>query len=74
VRPDKVLIARCGSLDRASDIVFDRERRQMAKKAYKCFKCGKLYDDEQSAIKCHNAPIQKVVKTEGAPKPRFLGN
>lgn len=46
----------------------------MAKKLYKCFECGRLYKDEQSAMKCHNAPIQRIVETEGKQKPRFLGN
>lgn len=46
----------------------------MAKKLYKCFACGKMYEDEQSAGKCHNAPIQHIVKQEDRPKPRFLGN
>jgi len=45
----------------------------MQKKLYKCFACGKLYEDEQSAIKCHNAPIQKVLEDESRKKPRFLG-
>lgn len=46
----------------------------MDKRLYKCFMCGKLYDDEQTAAKCHNAPVQLVVQKEGMPKPRFLGN
>jgi len=46
----------------------------MAKKLYKCFECGKLFNDEQSAMKCHNAPIQRILVTEGKKKPRFLGN
>lgn len=50
-----------------------KERQEMDKKLYKCFECGKLYEDEQSAIKCHNAPIQLIVRKEGAKKPRFLG-
>ncbi|MCU0851826.1 MAG: hypothetical protein MUC90_01010 [Thermoplasmata archaeon] len=45
----------------------------MDKNLYKCFACGKLYDDEDTAIKCHNAPIQKVVKKDTEKKPRFLG-
>jgi len=50
-----------------------RERFRMDKKLYKCFECGKLYEDEQAALKCHNSPIQLIVKKEGAKKPRFLG-
>lgn len=46
----------------------------MAKKLYKCFECGKLYGDEQAALKCHNGPIQRVLQQEGKSKPRFLGN
>jgi DNA-directed RNA polymerase subunit RPC12/RpoP len=46
----------------------------MAKKLYKCFTCGKIYEDEQVAAKCHNAPVQKILKQENRPKPRFLGN
>jgi DNA-directed RNA polymerase subunit RPC12/RpoP len=46
----------------------------MTQKLYKCFACGKMYRDEESAIKCHNAPIQLIVKKEGLKKPRFLGN
>ncbi len=46
----------------------------MAQRLYKCFACGKTYDDEQSAIKCHNAPIQALVTNDKAPKPKFLGN
>jgi DNA-directed RNA polymerase subunit RPC12/RpoP len=46
----------------------------MAKKLYKCFACGKIYEDELRAGKCHNAPIQQMVKSEDRPKPRFLGN
>lgn len=46
----------------------------MAKKLYKCFACGKIYEDEQRAGKCHSAPVQLIVKQEDMPKPRFLGN
>ena len=46
----------------------------MEKKLFKCFECGKIYEDEQSAMKCHNGPIQRVFKAEGKQKPRFLGN
>lgn len=46
----------------------------MAQTMFKCFMCGKVYDDEGSAIKCHNAPVQRIVKNERASKPRFLGN
>jgi len=45
----------------------------MAKKFYKCFKCGRMYEDEQKAMKCHNAPIQQIIKREGGKKPKFLG-
>jgi DNA-directed RNA polymerase subunit RPC12/RpoP len=50
-----------------------KERYKMDKKLYKCFECGKLYENEQAAIKCHNAPIQLIVQKEDAKKPRFLG-
>lgn len=43
------------------------------KKLFKCFECGKLYDDEQAALKCHNGPIQLVLKKDTKKKPRFLG-
>lgn len=43
------------------------------KKLYKCFECGKIYEDEESALKCHGAPIQQIIKQEGKKKPRFLG-
>lgn len=49
------------------------ESNRMAKKLYKCFECGKLYEDEEKALKCHNAPIQQVLKQEDKKKPRFLG-
>ena len=50
------------------------ERRcDMDKPLYKCFECGRLYEDEQAAIKCHNAPIQKVIKKDTTKKPKFLG-
>lgn len=45
----------------------------MDKRLYKCFECGKLYQDEQRAMKCHNAPIQRVVVKDTGKKPRFLG-
>ncbi len=51
-----------------------REKSSMAKKLYKCFACGKIYEDELRASKCHNAPIQQMVKSGDRPKPRFLGN
>jgi DNA-directed RNA polymerase subunit RPC12/RpoP len=44
------------------------------KKQYKCFECGRIYDDEQAALKCHNAPIQLIIRKSGMKKPRFLGN
>lgn len=50
-----------------------KERHGMDKKLYKCFECGKNYESEQAAIKCHNAPIQLIVQKEGAKKPGFLG-
>lgn len=43
------------------------------KRLYKCFECGKLYEDEEAAMKCHGAPIQPVIVQEGKKKPRFLG-
>lgn len=46
----------------------------MARTMYKCFTCGKVYEDEASAVACHNAPVQRIVNNEKAPKPRFLGN
>ncbi len=46
----------------------------MAQTMFKCFTCGKVYKDEASAIKCHNAPVQSIASNEKAPKPRFLGN
>ena len=57
-----------------SGIGSDKERSTMAKKLYKCFACGKIYEDEQKAGKCHGAPIQQILKQEDRPKPRFLGN
>ncbi|HEX9907974.1 MAG TPA: hypothetical protein VGB78_05840 [Thermoplasmata archaeon] len=45
----------------------------MARRFYKCFVCGKNYKTEEEAHKCHNAPIQRVLRQEGK-KPRFLGN
>jgi DNA-directed RNA polymerase subunit RPC12/RpoP len=45
----------------------------MAKRMFKCFECGKIYDDEARALKCHNAPIQKIIENERAGKPKFLG-
>lgn len=45
----------------------------MAKKMFKCFECGRIYDDEASALKCHNAPIQRIIENERVPKPKFLG-
>ena len=44
------------------------------KKIYKCFTCGKIYDEEAKAVACHNAPVQSLVKDEKWHKPRFLGN
>ncbi len=46
----------------------------MGKNIYKCFTCGKVYDDEARAISCHDAPVQKIVKDESCKKPKFLGN
>jgi hypothetical protein len=45
----------------------------MTKKLYKCFECGKIYEDEEKALKCHGAPIQHVLLQEDKKKPRFLG-
>lgn len=45
----------------------------MDKKLYKCFACGKLYETEEQAQKCHNAPIQHVLKKDVKKKPGFLG-
>jgi DNA-directed RNA polymerase subunit RPC12/RpoP len=44
------------------------------KKLYKCFTCGKVYDDEERAKACHGAPVQSMVEDETRRKPRFLGN
>jgi hypothetical protein len=52
----------------------DWERHLMARKLYKCFTCGKIYEDEAAAMKCHDGPIQKLVENDKAGKPRFLGN
>ena len=46
----------------------------MPEKMYKCFVCGKVYADETAAVKCHDAPVQQMVKNEKASKPRFLGH
>jgi len=46
----------------------------MAQKLYKCFACGKIYDSEERAARCHDAPVQRMFKDEKRPKPRFLGN
>ncbi len=46
----------------------------MARTMYKCFTCGKVYEDEAGAVACHNAPVQRITENEKAPKPRFLGN
>jgi transposase-like protein len=46
----------------------------MGRKMYKCFTCGKSYDDEESASRCHDSPVQPVEKDEDRPRPRFLGN
>ena len=54
-------------------IVSDKGRSFMAQKLYKCFACVKIYKDEQSAGKCHNAPVQQILKQD-RPNPRFLGN
>jgi hypothetical protein len=40
---------------------------------FKCFTCGRMYGDEESAVKCHNAPVQRIVRNERASKPRFRG-
>lgn len=41
---------------------------------FKCFTCGRMYRDEESAVRCHNAPVQRIVRNERASEPRFLGN
>lgn len=46
----------------------------MARTMYKCFTCGRIHKDEESAIRCHKAPVQRIVENERASKPRFLGN
>jgi DNA-directed RNA polymerase subunit RPC12/RpoP len=46
----------------------------MSKKTFKCFTCGKVYNSEAEAVKCHDAPVQRLVKDEKRKKPRFLGN
>jgi len=46
----------------------------MAKRLYKCFACGKIYESEDEAVACHNAPVQRMFKDETRPKPRLLGN
>lgn len=46
----------------------------MVRTRYKCFTCGKVFDDEASAIRCHDAPVQHIAENEKASKPRFLGN
>jgi len=50
-----------------------KERLTMDKKLYKCFKCGRIYETEDAAVKCHNAPIQLIVQKDTGKKPRFLG-
>jgi DNA-directed RNA polymerase subunit RPC12/RpoP len=72
--PTKFINGLTISVSAVGSIKSDKERSLMAKKLYKCFACGKIYEDEQSAGKCHNAPIQRLVKQEDMPKPRFLGN
>jgi rubredoxin len=44
------------------------------RKRYKCFVCGRLYDSEARAIKCHDAPVQSIDEDETRRRPRFLGN
>lgn len=44
------------------------------RKTYKCFTCGKVYDSEEKAIRCHGSPVQPLVRDETRKKPRFLGN
>ncbi len=45
----------------------------MDKKLYKCFQCGKIYETEDAAHKCHSAPVQAIVQKDNVKKPRFLG-
>jgi hypothetical protein len=49
-----------------------KELVRMAKNQFKCFLCGRIYDDEQAATKCHNSPVQKIVRQD-MKRPRFLG-
>jgi len=44
------------------------------KRLYKCFMCGKLYDTEEAALKCHDAPIQKILVRDIGRKPKFQGH
>src|SRR5512137_581775 len=60
--------------DAVGDVESKKGRQKLTKKLFKCFECGKIYEDEQSAMKCHNAPIQRVFEPDGKKKPRFLGN
>jgi hypothetical protein len=46
----------------------------MARKLFKCFVCGKVYETEDKAIACHDAPVQAIIQEDGRPKPKFLGN
>jgi DNA-directed RNA polymerase subunit RPC12/RpoP len=58
----------------ASSQTDEAESDTMGKKIYKCFTCGKVYDDEARAVSCHGAPVQQIVKDETRRKPKFLGN
>lgn len=49
------------------------DAKAQPKRLFKCFECGKLYQDEERALKCHGAPIQKIVVQEVKKKPRLLG-
>lgn len=44
------------------------------KRLYKCFMCGKLYDTEEAAMKCHDAPIQRILVRDIGRKPKFQGH
>ena len=62
-----------GAIPGSKKAGWSERRWSMDKPLYKCFECGKLYGDEQAAMKCHNAPIQKVLKKDTNKKPKFLG-
>lgn len=43
------------------------------RRLYKCFQCGKMYESEEAALACHNAPIQRVLERDIGRKPKFQG-